>query len=122
MTRRSDASSKNRRPQSRVVHHEPPVVHELRAPDYLLGSPVFGKPKMKEYPEFVSLQLKAIEHFGIDASAGIYPTKDVLVAYFKAQRLSNVMQIDGRKAEYLAMFCRGVEGLKGGYHRRRVRP
>src|SRR5262249_13838916 len=87
----------------------------LSAPDYSLGSPGFAKPKMKEYPEFVSILLKAVEHFGIDASAGVYPGVKTLKAYFVPQRLSNGLLISPRAAGYLATFCRGVPGMKGGH-------
>jgi hypothetical protein len=86
----------------------------LQAEKYSLSSPTFGRPKMKEYPEFISVLLKAVEHFGIDASEGIYPKKNELVAYFMQLRLSTGSLISLRQAQALATFCRPAGAMKGG--------
>jgi hypothetical protein len=86
----------------------------LKAEHYVLGSPEFARPKAKEHPEFVSILLRAIEHFDIDASAGRYPKKDELVKYFREHRLSNGAFISRNMAEALATCCRSVEAMVGG--------
>jgi hypothetical protein len=86
----------------------------------LLDSPKdYGTPKMKEHGEYISILLRAEEHFGIDASADVYPNKSVLEDYFKKLRLSDGRPPGDRETFYLATFCRPVEGK---YRRRRVRP
>jgi len=82
--------------------------------NYSLGSPDFGRPKVKEYPEFISVLLKAVEHFGINASKGIYPKKEELVTYFMQLRLSTGSLISLRQAQALATFCRPAGAMKGG--------
>jgi hypothetical protein len=86
----------------------------LKAEAYVLGSPEFAQPKAKEYPEFISILLKAVEHFDIDASAGRYPKKDELVRYFRSHRLSTGAFISRNMAEALATCCRSVEAMVGG--------
>jgi hypothetical protein len=117
MAKRRDVSSRNRNKRPRAAPTSPAVV-ELKASDYSLGSLDFGKPRMKEYPEFISILLKAVEHFDIDASGGRYPKKDELVNYFMQHRLSDGRLISPRLAKYLATFCRPVSALKGGINRR----
>jgi len=91
----------------------------LKAEAYALGSPEFTRPKAKEYPEFISILLRAVEDLGIDASAGVYPKKDELVRYFRDHRLSNGAFISRNMAEALATCCRSVEAMVGGNRHRK---
>jgi len=130
--RRSRSHSK-REPQAQAPNepraNEPSVLQTetfkqvaLSAPDYLLDSPKdFATPKLKEHGEYLSILLKAEEHFKIDASAGSYPNKQVLYDYFKQLRLSDGTAPGDREAFYLATFSRPVRG-KQGRHRKTVRP
>jgi hypothetical protein len=107
--------AKHRSSKQRVALPRRQAVHEMMtAAGYSLGSPEFARPKAKEYPEFISILLKAVEHFGIDASAGVYPKHGVLKAYFLRQRLSDGSLISDHHAGALATFCRSVPAMKGG--------
>jgi hypothetical protein len=81
-------------------------------PEFTL-SPDFGRPSAN-IPEFVVIMLEAIQYFGINPTAGVYPKKEELVAYFTSRRLSNGSLISPHHAEALATFCRPVSAMKGG--------
>jgi hypothetical protein len=98
-----------------------PVVHELKAKDFSLGSPDFGQPELFEYPlpELFRLGFEAIAHFKIDPRTGIWPKHEEVVAYLVTCRLSGGRLVSKRLATMLATAIKGAESMKGGNSKRR---
>jgi hypothetical protein len=99
-------------PQSTLVE-QAPVVHELKANDFWLGSPDFGKPSA-EYSEFTVILMQAHKDLKINPAASIYPKHEEAKSYFMKLRLSDGRLVSPNEAQKLASFCRPVRAKTGG--------
>jgi hypothetical protein len=64
---------------------------------------------------FLKMMLDAVKQFGITEDAP--GKKEILVRFFRSQKLPDGSAISKVQAEYLATFCRSPEAMKGGNKR-----
>ena|SRR5215831_17111277 len=113
MPRQERASSRNRRTQPRSARPaEPPAAHELKAPDYSLGSPDIAKPPMREIPELINMMLEAI--WG--EPKGDRTVVKKFAARFEGRVLSSGFKIGKKLAGHMATCCRATTIAGGGWN------